>query len=188
MKTKNEALEKMTKQKIKEAYALDYFFNECTNDYEDYLTEQEMDEIALRLQGYDVELLDEEEIDRLFYYCSLDKEDPEFKGYKIEINDYDNDVRRIVHSTHNFDKKIVLIKYEGKGINPHKRREALGYLYLHKKEQYPLIFKNLNLEKEFNIFFDLCDEEDLNAIGDEIIYRSSNEFNFTDDYIVVVIN
>ena len=80
-----EALQKMTKKEIKEAYAMNYFFNENTNDFEDLLTEDEMYEIALTLQDYDIETLSEEELDRLFYYCSLDIKDPEYKGYSVEI-------------------------------------------------------------------------------------------------------
>lgn len=80
---KKEALKKLTKKEIKEAYALDYFFSQNTNDYEDLLSEDERMDIATTLRDYDIDTLSEEEIDRLFYFCSLDPKDPEYKGYKI---------------------------------------------------------------------------------------------------------
>lgn len=180
MITEKETLKKMTKKEIKEAYALDYAFNQDLDDYENYLTEDERMNIALTLQDYNIDTLSEEEIDRLFYYCSLDEKDPEYKNFKVKIDDYDESVRRIIYSNDNFDKKIVLIHY--KEYNYNRTEEALGYLYLHKKEQYSHIFQNVNIDLEGD------DEPDLEAVGAEIIYQSGNEFNFTDDYIVVIIN
>jgi len=190
MITEKETLKKMTKKEIKEAYALDYAFDQDTNDYENYLTEEEMYEIALTLQYYDIELLSEEELDRLFYYCSLDEQDPEYRHYQVQIDNYDDDVRRIIYCNNNYDKKIVLIHYRVIAKNEfnhydiyqYSDKKALGYLYLHKKEQYSHIFQDLNIDLKDD------DEPDLEAIGAEIIYQSGNEFNFTDDYIVVIIN